>query len=395
MKIKQLNEKHSKLVNKFQNKLEKGDASQKEMNNLKADIKDVSNKLDNAKFKDEQIKKRLDKQVNQENSNDNKIDSKMSENSKIYNTADSIYQGADNQRDDIHINDYMRAVMDKPQTAQEQIAISNSVTSSGYELPETVSSQLLDKLREENPLVKAGAMSTTVAGDKQSWVKIKNNPTSNWHAELNEEDSDNTDIFDSVKMDPKTLLSVVEISRETLQDSVNAGEALTVALSGALNDRLIESSFTSQGADAPKGLNDLVSQTEQFDNGKNATIANMVRANGKLYSSNVSEDNRSFMYSPEVWENLSLETDDNGRYQMVPESIKDIQKYTSSGVPTGEAYVADFSNFIYGFSLDITLEQFNGGSSANKYGSKFLAAMRVDCNVTHPNAFVRVEETAQ
>lgn len=290
----------------------------------------------------------------------------------------------------------IRAIIDKPKNAAEKKIHQNSVSSSGYELPEFVAADFIDKLRAANPLLMengAGSQVVELPGGDQKYIRIKNDPQANWHAELNEENLDSTDIFDSVTLSSNTVMSLVEVSRELMMDSNNLEQALESAFVGSLNDAILTATFTGSGANTPTGLATTITQTEEYTNGGDPDWSNFVNASKTLYDNNVPEDNRSFIHAPDVWQTLALTKDNNGRYQDAPSFIRDVPNFTTSGASTGEAYVGDFSNVVYGFRTEFLLEQYNG-PSAQKFGTLWLAAIRMDLNVFRPSALVRIEEAA-
>jgi HK97 family phage major capsid protein len=236
----------------------------------------------------------------------------------------------------------------------------------------------------------AGARTVSIEGGDTKFIKINSDPNSVWHSELTEETPSDPS-FGSVTMAPKTVLSMTEVSRELLQDSANVEEALSTAFVGSLNDAILSATFTGSGANTPTGLASTVTQTNEYSNGSSPDWTNFVGASKTLHDNNVPEDNRSFIHAPDTWEDLALITDNNGRYQDAPSFIRDVPNYTSSGVSAGEAYVGDFSNVVYGFRLNITMEQ-HPSALAKSYGSLWMAAARLDIATFRPSALVRIEE---
>ncbi|SHE59067.1 phage major capsid protein, HK97 family [Fodinibius roseus] len=318
---------------------------------------------------------------------------------RLYHPGQSLK--ADHQPDreysDVDLGSYLRAVVQGPRNNAERQVIQNSVTSDNYELPVHIAAELVDRLRATNPLLKengAGARTIELEGGETKFVKTSSDPDAVWHSEMAEETPTDPS-FTPVSMDPKTILSMTEIGRETLQDSQNIEEALTNAFVGSLNEGILNATFTGAGtADEPEGLSSVITQTEEYTNGGDPDWSNFVNASKTLYDNNVPEDNRSFIHDPNVWQSLALTTDNNGRYQDAPSFIRDIPNYVTSGLADGTAYAGDFSNVVYGFRLQITIEQFRGGASAKKYGSLWVAAARLDIATFRPAALVRIEEAS-
>ncbi len=296
---------------------------------------------------------------------------------------------------DVDLGSYLRAVVDKPRNSAEREIVQNSVTSGDYELPTHIAGELIDRLRAVNPLLRnkgAGARTVTLDGGDTKFIKINSDPNAIWHSELTSETPSDPS-FGSVTMSPKTVLSMTEVGRELLQDSANVEEALASAFVGSLNDAILTATFTGSGANTPTGLATTVTQTDTYTNGGSPDWTNFVGASKTLHDQNVPNDNRSFIHAPDVWETLALTKDNNGRYQDAPSFIRDVPNFTSSGLTAGQAYAGDFSNVVYGFRLNITLEQFPA-ALAKSYGTLWVAAARLDIATFRPNALVRVEEAA-
>lgn len=292
---------------------------------------------------------------------------------------------------DVGLGDYLRAVVQGPKTPKERIVRENSVTSSGYELPVNISAELVDRLRAANPIISgAGGRTITIEGGETKFIKITSDMPTAWHAELVEE-SPGDPSFDSISMSPSSLLAMTLVSNELLQDSQNVEEALTTSFIGAINDAILTATFAGATPNGPTGLASTVSQIEEFPNGGAPDFSNFVNAHGTLYSNNLPEEGRSHLLSPSVWTTLNNLTATDDQPIRKPFGILDVPEFTTSGVPTGEAYVGDFSNVVYGFRFNITLQQFPA-AAAKKYGTLWVAGVRLDIATFRPAALVRIQE---
>jgi HK97 family phage major capsid protein len=314
---------------------------------------------------------------------------------KLYSPGESMAEDHKAPKD-VDLGAYLRAVVDGPRNNVEREVLQNSISSDDYELPTWIASQLIDKLRAQNPLLKddgAGARTLQLQGGDTKFIKTTGDPDAVWHKELTEETPDDPS-FEPVIMKPKTVLSLTEVSKETIQDAQNIEEALTASFIGSINNAILEATFTGSGANTPTGLASTVTQTETYKKGGSPDWSNFVNASKTLYDNNVPEANRSFVFAPNIWQALALTQDDNSRYQDAPSFIRNIPRFTSSGLNSGVAYVGDFSNVVYGIRLDITIERFGGGTAAKKYSNVFVTAMRLDIGCFRPSALVRVEEAS-
>lgn len=306
---------------------------------------------------------------------------------------------ADSQLDDefkdVTMEGFFRGVVGKPRNEKERALAQKSVSSGDYELPSHIADTFIDNLRAQNPLLRpggAGARTVALEGGDTKYITITSDPSASWHAELNQE-SEVDPTFDVVTLSPKTVMAVTTFSNELLQDSTNVANAISSAFTGSLNTAIMNATFGTTTGNGPTGLASTVTQTEEYTNGGSPDWSHFVNASATLHGNNVPEGNRSFIHSKDVWQNLALASDDNGRYQDAPSFIRNIPNHVSSGLNSGEAYVGDFSNVVYGFRRGITLRGFPG-AAAKSYGTVFVAVARVDIATFRPSALVRIQEAA-
>ena len=390
--LKGLKEDRADLVAKMEGIHSKGQlsqADQRDFSKLASQIEEVDKQL-RAEEKNEEVRKKSADRAFDGGLPDGGTPVNGDEKSRVYAPDQSI--STDNHPDhrELGLGAYLRAVIDKPRNSVERMAVQNSVTSTGYELPTTVAAQLIDQARAENPVISAGARTITLGdGEKTKFVRIDSDPNTVWHAELEEEQTDSP-TFGAVEFKSKTLLALTEISRELLQDSANIDEALATAFTGAINNAMLTATFSGSGGNEPTGLKDQVTQTQPYTD---IGFADFVKANKTLHDSKTPVGERSHIMAPDIWESLNLLEDSTGQPIRKPFGLLDIPEYTNAGVPAGVGYAGDFSNVVYGMRLNMTLEQ-HPSYSAKKYGSLWVAAMRFDMAVFRPSQLVRIEPDA-
>lgn len=314
---------------------------------------------------------------------------------KLYKPDEKFYNASviKDEADKMPAGAFLRSAMIAPQTPAERAAVQNSLTSSGFTLPTGVSTQIIDQLRELNPVIRAGAQSLQLPKESETnFVTITDYPAAVWHAELTEETTDGP-TFGKITMSGNTLLSLFEVSRELEQDSVNIDEALRLAFVGSLNDAIIAATFTGPGANAPSGLDTLVTQTTEYTNGSTPDWSTMIAAQRKLYEAQVLKDKVTTIHAPDNWEALIGQTDSTDQFINPPRGIESIPEFVADGVPDGVSYTGDFSNVIYGFRMNLFIER-HPSIAAKKFGALWMAGLRMDIAVFRPSALVRIEEAA-
>ncbi len=311
---------------------------------------------------------------------------------RVYNPGERM--AADHRQgagSDIGLNDFLRAAVTKPATDHERNVVNRALGSDGYTLPVNVGTELIDRLRARNPLIQAGARSIMLDGaESTKMVRIIGDPTAEFLEELAEQDLSDPN-FDSVDFTPHTVRAVIEVSRELQQDSQNLGEALALSFTGAINDAILQASFTGSGSNEPTGLNSAITAEHEYANATDPDWSDFVKAGRLLHTANVPSEGRAHVMAPDVWEDLALSVDSQNRFQDAPSFIRDIANYTSSGVPEGIGYAGDFTTVVYGWRSDIRLEQFPA-AGVRKYSSLWLCAARLDMKVFRPASLVRILE---
>ena len=309
---------------------------------------------------------------------------------RLFGSKDKVFSLGEHAND-INLANFLKAAIQKPGNDSERAAIQASLGSDGYTLPTHVAAELVDRLRAGNPLIQAGARTMLLEGSDVKMVRVVTDPSAEFLPELGEQDL-STPAFDSVSFAPKTVRAIVEVGRELLQDSENVGEALSTAFIGSLNNAILTASFTGSGPNQPAGLLSQISVEEAYNSGSDPDWSHFVKANRRLYTANVPFEGRAHVLSPDVWESLALQVDNQNRFQNSPQFIENIPAYTSSGCPEGVGYCGDFSQLVYGFRLNIMLEQ-HQGIGVRKYASTWLAVARLDMKVLRPAAsLVRIRE---
>jgi HK97 family phage major capsid protein len=394
MKLYQLIQQRSDLSTQIENLIDSENYTKGQLNSLNDKFDSLTEKIES--------KKKLDSLNAQANGTIIKKAEKIKDNQNVYSHIENLSDKYLNSFNDtnISLNNYLKGVTYKPQNSHDRAIIDNSVTSDGYVLPVRVASEIIDKLRLENPVVQAGAKTVTLEGGTTKYITIDNYPKSVWHSEM-EDVSAGSGSFGSLEMKPKTVLSLVEVSRELLQDSDNMlqdsdnmlqdsdniGQALSEAFVGSINESVIDATFNGTGGTEPKGLNTTVSQAETYSG--SATYSNVINAVATLENQNVS--NYSIIYSPDFWKSLNSEKDSNDRYQQKPSFLNDVQTFVSSELASGTAWVGDFSKIYYGYKMNFTLETYKA-PLAQKFGALWLAGSRLDILCTHPNAFIKISQ---
>ena len=134
-------------------------------------------------------------------------------------------------RTDLTLGGFLRAMVGVGDGAKYRDAMTIGTDSTGgFTVPSVLTAALIDKLRAQSVLMRAGATTMVLPdGGEVSMAKLTGDPTAYWHQE-SVSVTTSTPNFGRVTFQPRTLISLVKASRELLEDSINAEEALMAAL---------------------------------------------------------------------------------------------------------------------------------------------------------------------
>ncbi|CAN1529516.1 COG4653 Predicted phage phi-C31 gp36 major capsid-like protein [Caulobacteraceae bacterium] len=296
----------------------------------------------------------------------------------------------------------IRAVAFGAKTEQERRALSEGTDSAGgFSVPTILSAQIIDRLRAQSVLIRAGARTVPLSSDQNVIAKLTADPTPAWRAESAAiAVSDPT--FGAVSLAPKSLAVLVKFSRELLADSVNLEAALLAAVTGAMALELDRAGLFGTGADnQPRGVVNVSGINAVALNAKLTAHAGgaygpLVAARTALLTANAGEPT-GFVMSPREDGVLTGLRDGNGQPVMAPPKIAAVQALvttsvaTNLGVGTNESTIVagNFAHLLIGMRetmrLSVLRERY-----AETGELALVCHLRADIAVEHPLAFCAV-----
>ncbi|HAJ02305.1 MAG TPA: phage major capsid protein [Brevundimonas sp.] len=293
----------------------------------------------------------------------------------------------------------LRAFAFGAKTDTERRALNEGTDSAGgYTVPTVLSAALIDRLRRQSVLVRAGARTVPLTSDQNVIAKLTADPTPAWRAEAGAvAASDPT--FGAVTLAPKSLAVLVKFSRELLQDSLNIEAALVNAITQAMALEVDRAGLFGTGADnQPQGLVN-ISGINTFDVGgalsayTGGVYAPLVRARTQLLTANAGEPT-AFIMHPREDGTLVGALNADGDPRMAPAKIAAIPQLVTTAVPInlgtgtneGSIIAGNFAHFIIGMRETLRLEILRELYAATGELA-MIAHMRVDFAAEHPLAF--------
>ncbi len=297
----------------------------------------------------------------------------------------------------------LRAAVLGPQNNIERRALAEGTDSTGgFTTPTNLLPQVIDKLRAKSVAFKAGAKTVVLNSDSTRIAKLSTDATVSWTPE-NATISDADPAFSAITFVPKKMTALIKISRELLEDSSNIKNSLEQAFTGAIAAELDRAILLGSGAsNQPTGitLTTGVNSVSLGVNGAAITSYDEIIDGIKLIrDDNFGGDMSGIVMAPRTWQTIAKFADTTNQPLRKPAAIEKIPMYTTSNMPINETQgtasdastiiVGDFSQVLVGIRSSLRIEVLKDLYSANyQYG--FLAVMRVDIALAHPQAFTKI-----
>jgi HK97 family phage major capsid protein len=306
--------------------------------------------------------------------------------------------------EELRFGDFLRATVTGPRNEMEKRALSEGTPSGGgYAVPEPVSARIIDALRNELVLARAGARIVPLESDVLNIARLDADPSVVWTAE-NALISSTQATFGRVQITPYKLAGLCQASRELLQDASNVGSLLERAyvnsMARSIESAILVGASTSGG---PTGVYESTSITAQSVNG--STVARITWddvADGRqtLSAANVPTGQLSLISSPRTFKHLSVQKSTGGGDWMGRPNLLDrlgiyetaaIADNLTVGATTNVSWAAlgSFPSLMIGLRLDPVVEILKE-RYADYYQYGFLAAARIGAGWEHDEAVIRI-----
>jgi HK97 family phage major capsid protein len=276
----------------------------------------------------------------------------------------------------------------------------------GYSVPIELLLEFVDLLRAKSVLFAAGARTLVLDTMKTNLATLANDPAPGWWVE-NAPVAETDATLGNVQFQPKSLMCIVRLSRELLQDSLNITEILMSALAGALAAQVDYSGLYGSGsAGQPQGLDGVLTAASRVTT--LATNGAKLSANGNykpiLQACNqvaaVNDEATAIILNPRTEYDLAALADTTGQPLQQPKAIADMQLLDTTSVPVNltvgtasgvcsELFVGNFTNLVLGLRESLHIRVLNEAyATSGQFGIE--ASMRVDWKAVRPNSFWKV-----
>jgi HK97 family phage major capsid protein len=301
--------------------------------------------------------------------------------------TDDAYRG-------LGLGQYLRSMIVGGKSDIERRALNEgSDSAGGYTVPSTLSAQLVDMLRAQSVVVRAGARTVPLTSDRHHIAKLLTDPVPAWRAEAAEvAESDPT--FGLIEMAPRSLAVMTKISYELMEDSLNLATELPRVLAAAMAVELDRVALLGTGtAPQPRGIVNTVGIGTFAQNAEIAGWANLSRARTGILTNNAGPVTAFIMHPRDEGTFTDLQ-DSTGQPLRGPTAVTNIPMLTTTSIPvdggTGDdestIIAGNFAHLLVGIRSDIRIEVIRE-AFAGTLQYAMIAHMRADIAVQHPGAF--------
>lgn len=259
----------------------------------------------------------------------------------------------------------------------------------GALLPHPIAAFVIDLARSEAVAVRAGVTTVRLQTSDLAIPKVVSGPTAAWRNEHQLiPDSDVT--FASITLEPKSLATLVRVSRELLMDSALAERAVTSEITKAMALALDAAILAGSGTDPePRGILNTSGVATVSHTGA-LTYQPLIQAAGAVIDANHTP--RAAIMHPSRLRELLSQTDSTGQPLQRPPYLDGITFFQTTAMPTGKVIVGDLRVVYLGIAEDISIEILRERYA--DYGQiGILAHARADVAVGDPSAIAVITIT--
>lgn len=272
-------------------------------------------------------------------------------------------------------------------------------TEGGFLTPVGVSTEILDLARAASVMTRAGALVRPIDVSQQNYPRLSQDPTASWVAEA-ATIPESLMQFEAVQHLIHKLATIVKITPELLEDSVGVDQFVRNALAQSFALALDAAGLRGDGVNKPNGIRDWsgVSIVSMGTNGATPTsfdqlVDSVVAVRGSNF------EPAALIAAPRTFGTYAKLKDTTNQPLTPPDDVASLRRLSTTSIPTtltqgsstdtSEAYVADFSNYVFsvrvGFEIQVLQERY-----ADQGQVGLLARLRADGSPVRDAAFAVV-----
>jgi HK97 family phage major capsid protein len=331
-------------------------------------------------------------------------DAKTGEVIKVLRAGDSFCNGiAQNVRREPSLGEVVRGMLNPGSVGIDvRNALSEgSSPSGGYLVPETLSGQVIDKLRNAAVCTRAGALTVNMPTPQVHMAKLVGDPSGSWRGEAATVE-ESTPSFGRVTLDANSLACVIKISRELSEDATNLDVTLTNAIAQSFAVELDRACLYGNGVMEPKGLteySDINVVSMGADGAALSSYDNLLDALYEMHLDHAGDPGAIVMHPRTERDLLKMKDGDGMQYQK-PLPFNTIPFLSTTAVPITETQgnattassvlMGNWSDMVIGIRSNLRIELLRERYADNlQFG--LLCFLRADVAITRPESFCRVK----
>jgi HK97 family phage major capsid protein len=305
---------------------------------------------------------------------------------------------------DLTPGDAIAAYLRGPRNDAERRVLEIATGSAGgFTVPDALGSQLVDALRQESVIFRAGASIVPMDSNKHILPAVDSDPVAGWREE-NAPIDESDPSFRAITFTARSLAVYCKVSRELLEDSaVGMGEEITRLLAIAMATQVDRVALVGSGiAPEPKGLrtqSGVLEHSMGTDGATPTSYAPFITATKLLMEANAKPATAAVM-SPRTWATFAgLTETGSGQPLERPSAIENLPFVTTNVMPNDEVQgeASNASAIMLGYYPDLLVgirttveitplrERF---ATDGQVG--FLAWLRGDIQLRHAASFCKI-----
>ena len=328
-------------------------------------------------------------------------DTKTNQPVQVYSPQQAYSQGRDPNAPSV--GEVIRAKITGKGTTEVRNALSEGTDASGgYLVPAPLSRDMIDLMRQKNRVTQAGARLINLDTETLSIAGIAADPTPTWREE-NAEITESQPVFNRLDFKARWLGVLVPTSRELIEDSPNAGEAIQNSIAAALATEWDRAAMFGSGqSPEPLGLTNTAGVFDVSMGGSPITgYGPLLQAVNQTTSANADMPTAMIMAPRTKYLSLGGLVDADGQPLNAPSVLQSIPQLDTTGVPVDEGtdsdetriVVGDFKQLYIGVRSELRIEV-NPNIYAKNHQFAIIAWIRTDIQVAQPKAFCQISGIA-
>ena len=300
---------------------------------------------------------------------------------------------------ELSIQSCLRAALTGAKTDAEHRALTEGTDAAGgFTVPSILSAQLIDLVREQSAVMRAGASTVLLGSDENSIARVASDPTPGWRDELGTV-AESEPTFDRVLFEPQSLSVMVKVSRELLMDT-RSGLNLPGIIAAAMGQELDRAALLGTGtAPEPAGLDTLAGVLELPHDAAVTDYSPFLTARRNLQRNNV-DGLGAVILHPDLENVISGLADSTGQPLAMPPALDRptaTRWITSNKLPTDRgtgtdetiAFCGDFSSLVMGVRENVSVFALRE-RYADTGEIAFVSHMRADFAILRPNRIIKI-----